>query len=202
MATRKKHRKQKGQTEPQVAPADRQETQPEQAASLQAERDDLLARLQRVSADYLNYQKRVQRDIEQARQFANDDLMKALLSVLDDMERGLGAARANHDPDDPLLLGMQMVHDKALATLGKFGLEQIEAEGKPFDPDLHSAMMQQPSADHPPQTVLKELQKGYKLKGRTIRPSSVIVACRPEQEAPDPAKGTEDQSEPQDNNQR
>lgn len=153
----------------------------EKPRSLQDERDDLLARLQRVSADYLNYQKRIQRDLAQAREFANEQLVKALLGVLDDMERALDAAHVNHDSDDPLLKGMQLVHDKALETLGKFGLERIDAEGCPFDPDQHSAMMQEPSSEHPPQTVLRELQKGYRLKGRTIRPSSVIVSEAPEE---------------------
>jgi len=151
-----------------------------QTESLEAERDDLLARLQRVSADYLNYQKRVQRDIEEAREFANAELIKALLSVLDDMDRGLAAGRENHDADDPLLLGMEMVHKKALETLAKFGLVRIDSEGKPFDPEEHSAMMQELSDEHPEQTVLRELQTGYKLKGRTIRPSSVVVSQRPE----------------------
>ena len=141
-----------------------------------AERDDLLARLQRVSADYLNYQKRVQRDLAQAREFANEDLIKALLSVLDDMERALEAARANHGEDDPLLTGMQLVHDNALTTLGRFGLASIDAQSQPFDPEKHSAVQQMPSADHPAQTVVQELQKGYTLKGRTIRPSMVVVS--------------------------
>jgi len=149
--------------------------------SLRAERDDLLSRLQRVSADYLNYQKRVRRDIDQAREFANESLIKALLSVLDDMERALEAARANHPADDPLLAGMQLVHDKALETLERFGVQRIEAEGKPFNPDEHSAMMQEPSSEHPPQTVLRELQTGYRLKGRTIRPSSVVVSKQVEE---------------------
>lgn len=151
------------------------------AAGLEAERDDLLARLQRVSADYLNYQKRVQRDISEARQFANEELIKNLLGVLDDMERALAAARANHSEDDPLLCGMQLVHDKALQTLGKFGLVAIEALNRPFDPEKHSAVMQEPSGEQPPQTVLKELQKGYQLKGRTIRPSAVVVSISPDQ---------------------
>ncbi|KPK80497.1 MAG: hypothetical protein AMJ81_12025, partial [Phycisphaerae bacterium SM23_33] len=151
--------------------------QPEQQTQdLQAQRDELLARLERVSADYQNYQKRVQRDLAQAREYAQEELMKAVLTILDDMERALEAGRANHDADDPLLRGMQLVHDNALAALGRFGLTVIDAAGRPFDPDLHSALMQQPTADHPPQTVITEAQKGYRLKGRTLRPSKVVVA--------------------------
>jgi len=152
----------------------------DELAALRAERDDLLARLQRVSADYVNYQKRVRKDTDQARTFANEELIKALLGVLDDMERAFEAARANHAGDDPLLTGMQLVHDNLLQTLGRFGLTPIESEGRPFDPDRHSAVMQQPTADQPPQIVLKELQRGYQLKGRTIRPAAVVVSAKPD----------------------
>ena len=145
-----------------------------------AERDDLLARLQRVSADYLNYQKRARRDMAEAREFANEALMKSLLGVLDDMERALDAARENHGEDDALFRGMQMVHDKAVETLGQFGLSVIEAAGESFDPAKHAAVMQRPSEEHPPHTVLEELQKGYTFKGRTVRPSSVVVAGQPD----------------------
>jgi molecular chaperone GrpE len=148
--------------------------------ALQSERDDLFARLQRTAADYSNYQKRIQREMAEARNFANTGLITQLLSVLDDMERALEAAADNHGPDDLLLVGMQLVHDKALEVLGGFGLEIIEALGRPFDPEVHSAMLQQPSAEHPPQTVVRELQRGYKLKGRTIRPAAVVVSTEPE----------------------
>jgi len=187
-------KKKKHEQEPQAeAPPSGQEPRgPDEPAALRAERDDLLARLQRVSADYLNYQKRVQKDIAHAREFANEDLIKAMLAVLDDMERAMAAARENHSEDDPLLKGMQLVHGKALETLGRFGLTVIEAEGQKFDPELHSAVLHQPSQEHEPMTVLQEVQKGYRLKGRTIRPSSVVVAKEPE-EPSEKAKGQDPQ---------
>jgi len=74
-----------------------------------------------------------------------------------------------------------MVHDNALATAAAFGLATIDAAGKPFDPSLHAALLQQPSADVPPQTVLNEVQKGYTLKGRLLRPAQVIVSKQPEE---------------------
>ena len=188
MSRKDKQPKSPPEKAPPAEPADALAAEPVATAreeALRSERDDLLGRLQRVSADYLNYQKRAQRDIEQAREFANETLIKNLLAVLDDMERALEAARANHDEDDPLLTGMQMVHDKAVETLGKFGLTLIDAAGQPFDPELHAAMLQQPSADCPPQTVLQEVVRGYRLKGRTIRPSSVIVSKAPDGEPAD-----------------
>lgn len=152
------------------------------AEAVVAERDDLLARLQRLRADYQNFQKRVQKERAQEREFANEGLMKSLLSVVDDMERGLVAARENHPADDPLLVGMEMVHEKLMRTLEQFGLAVIDAEGKPFDPERHSAMMQQPTDQAEPMTVLQVLQRGYALKGRTIRPASVVVAQAPAEE--------------------
>jgi molecular chaperone GrpE len=151
-------------------------------ASLEGERDELMGRLQRLGADYQNYQKRVQRDIQSAREFANEELIKAVLPVLDDMERALDHARENHDEADPFLQGMQLVHDKMLDVLGKFGVSVIDADqGDTFDPELHSAMMQQPSEEHTPMTILQEVQRGYRLKDRTLRPAGVVVATAPEE---------------------
>lgn len=144
------------------------------------ERDELLGRLQRLAADYQNYQKRSQKEVSQAREFANESLIKQLLPVLDDMERAMQAARENAHDDDPLLKGMQLVHDNMLNTLTKFGVETIESKGQQFDPEKHSAMMQQETTDAEPMTVLQEVQKGYLLKGRAIRPAAVIVAKAPE----------------------
>ena len=152
-------------------------------SDLQVERDELLARLQRVSADYLNYQKRVQREQAESHKHAIAGLIKALLPAVDDMERALESARTNHGEDDPLFKGMQLVHEKMMEVLDRFGCTVIQAAGEPFDPDLHSAIMQQPTTDYEPHTVIQELQKGYRLDGRTIRPSGVVVAVAPEAEA-------------------
>ena len=162
--------------EPAVAP----QAPADELTALGQERDDLMARLQRVSADYVNYQKRAQKDLAQSREYANEALIKALLVVLDDMERALKAAREHAEGDNPLLTGMQLVHDKALQVLGTFGLSPIEAEGQPFNPEYHQAVSMHPTDKLPPQTVLAQLQKGYLLKGRMLRPASVVVAVAPE----------------------
>ena len=155
---------------------------PDELAAVTGERDDLLGRLQRLAADYQNYQKRVQKDVAAARDYANESLLKELLPVLDDMENALAAAAENHAPDDPMLTGMQLVYDKLMGVLKRFGLEPIDATGQAFDPETHSAMMQQPSADVEPMTVLQQIQKGYTLKGRTLRPAAVVVATAPTEE--------------------
>jgi molecular chaperone GrpE len=166
---------------------------PTELEKLQAERDDLLARLQRVSADYLNYQKRVQRDIAEAREFANAELLKDLLGVLDDLERAVQAAKANHAADDPLLVGTQLVYDKALATLERFGLSVIKAAGERFDPHKHQALRHEPSPDCPAGVVLAELQKGYELKGRTIRPAAVVVSMGTQAASGPPPAGEQEE---------
>jgi molecular chaperone GrpE len=127
----------------------------------QAERDDLLRRLQHVSADYLNYQKRIQKEVRH------------------DVEKALEAGTANHPTDDPLLAGLRLIQQKALAALGPFGLAPIECLGKPFDPDRHSAVVQEATSDHPPNTVVREFRKGYTVQGRMIRPSMVAVSVAP-----------------------
>jgi molecular chaperone GrpE len=98
------------------------------------------------------------------------------------MERALEAARANRDPEDALLTGMQLVHDSMLEKLGQFGLSRIESAGETFNPELHAALMQQPTDEHPPMTVLQEVQKGYQLKGRTLRPAQVVVSKEPDED--------------------
>lgn len=160
--------------------------------ALQAERDDLLARLQRLSADYVNYQRRAAREMADACEFANAKLLRDLLPVLDDLERTMLAAAADHGEDDPFYMGVQLVHGKMLEVLKRYGVERIEAAGKPFDPAYHAAMMQQESADVAPGTVLKDYVRGFLLKGRTIRPAGVIVAKAPEQKDGDEEISTDD----------
>jgi len=115
--------------------------------------------------------------------------------VLDDMERAMAAAEANHDADDPLLAGMHLVYEKALEVLASHGLRRIEAAGEPFDPQRHEAMMQQPSEAHRAPTVLRELQRGYELKGRVLRPVRVVVSAPPggEEAGQTPAEGQSDE---------
>lgn len=173
----KKHHEKEVPLEQELEGEILEEAQAEQ--TLEQERDDLLARLQRLAADYQNYQKRMQKELSTAREFANESLIKDLLAVLDDMERAMDAANGG-DENDPFYVGMKMVHDNLLTILARYGLEKIVAVGEHFDPEKHAAMMQQPSDETEPMTVLQELQKGYTLKGRTIRPAGVIVSKAPE----------------------
>lgn len=154
-----------------------------QLEALKKENADLLARLQRVSADYMNYQKRAQKDMAVARDFANETVIKTMLGVMDDMDRAIAGAKT---ADDPLLAGIRLVRDKMFQSLQGFGVTVIEAKGQPFDPDHHSAVMQEPDPSVPPMTVVRELARGFALKGRTIRPAMVVVSKAPDP-APEPA---------------
>ena len=157
-------------------------------ADLLAERDDLVRRLQRVAADHVNYQKRIHRELEQARAFANEDIIKALLPVLDDIDRALETAAAMLAEQDPLMLGLRLVRSKAMATFGQFGLTAIDSVGKPFDPDRHCAIEVRTTCGHPPNTVIGERLKGYSLKGRVIRPAMVVVSAGPSAPGPTVAR--------------
>jgi molecular chaperone GrpE len=175
--SKKKQHKEKKQSE-DVINDERQDEKFAEASPLTVEQelDGEKEKNLRMMADYQNYQKRAAKEIVSAREYANELMMKELLGVLDDMERALEAAGENHSQDDPFLIGMQLVHDKLLDSLKKFGLKLIPAEGLPFNPEKHSAMLQEESDELPPMTVIRELQKGYELKDRTIRPTAVVVS--------------------------
>ncbi|MDY7011413.1 MAG: nucleotide exchange factor GrpE [Planctomycetota bacterium] len=172
--TKKKHKHEQDDVTEELVQAD-------ESADTTARQNDLLARLQRVSADYLNYQKRAAREIADARRFANAELVKELLAVLDDMERALDHAAE----DDPLSEGMKLVHDKAMEILGRHGLTPIAAEGESFDPQRHEAMMTEPVEGFDTPTVLRELQRGYEFRGRVLRPTRVVISATPTEDDSD-----------------
>ena len=129
----------------------------------------------RAKADYQNLQKRSAQQQQTAVRYANADFARALLEVIDDLERTLQAG-----DDSPasasLLSGIQLVYEKLLKVLKDHNVELIEALAKPFDPCFHEAMMQEATANHPPNTVVREIQKGYLLRDRVLRPARVIVS--------------------------
>jgi len=148
-------------------------------AALAAERDKYLDLARRTRADFENYQTRARRDMEAERRYAASALVAELLPVMDNLERALDSAkRANADPT--LVEGVQIVSRQFADTLAKHGVAPIKPQHEPFDPNLHQAVMQQPSADFPTMTVLMTVETGYKLHDRVIRPAKVIVSSAPE----------------------
>lgn len=149
--------------------------------SLQKEKDELFAKLQRVSADYANFQKRVPKQITDSIGYEKERIIKTLLPALDNFEHTLQNAHSAEDID-VLVKGIRIIYDQLLDILKSHNVEQIEALGEKFDPAMHQAMTQQSNPDKEENTVLEEFQKGYSLNGRVIRPSKVIVNKLPEEE--------------------
>jgi len=141
-------------------------------AEAEAKRDEYLADLQRLAADFDNYRKRALRDQESLVARAHERLVKELLPVLDDLERALEAAAAHEEAK--LEEGVSLVHRELEAALNREGLCVIETNGR-FDPHVHEALLSQPS-ELEEGSVLQVLQKGYRLGDRVLRPARVIVA--------------------------
>lgn len=148
---------------------------------LEDELSETQERVLRTAADAENFKKRLQREKEEQTRYANESLMRELLPVIDNLERALEHSEAGADQGG-LLEGLNMTLKGFIDTLTRFGCTPVEAAGKPFDPNFHEAVSQEESADHEPNTVLRELQKGYMLKERLLRPAMVLVAKRTSQE--------------------
>jgi molecular chaperone GrpE len=175
---------------------------PDTIESLRAERDELFAKLQRVSADYANYQKRMPKQIADSIAYEKERVIKTLLPALDNFEHTLQNMHKSENVD-VLAKGVRIIYDQILDILKSHNVEQIEALGEKFDPAMHQAMTRQSDPEKDEDTVLEEFQKGYKLNGRVIRPSRVIVNKLPEQQPSDaamdePSENQEDESEQND----
>jgi len=146
----------------------------QQIESLSKEKDELFEKLQRVSADYANYQKRAPKQIADSVSYEKKAIIRSLLPSLDNFAHAL-ASGPNAEAVDGVVKGVQMVFDHMLDALKACGLEQIEAVGKEFDPAVHEAVQLRTETDKPDNVVLEEFQTGYKLNGQVVRPSKVIV---------------------------
>ena len=161
------------------APAEAQDTGADATGStpeideIKAERDEYLALLQRVQADFDNYRKRALREQERLVAHAHERVVRDLLPVLDDLERALDAAERHEEAK--LAEGVKLVEKSLRGVLQKEGLVEIETDG-PFDPHVHEAVLAQPRDGAEPGTVVEVLQRGYRLGERVVRPARVIVA--------------------------
>ncbi len=141
--------------------------------ALEEECEALKDQLLRSRAEFENYRKRTAREVERIRKTAGESIIHELLTVLDNLELALKHAQ---DQDDPLAQGVRMVLRQMQEVLERNGLEPIEATGKPFDPNVHEAVAQAESEALPPDHVVEEYQRGYKLGGQILRPSKVVVS--------------------------
>ena len=157
-----------------VAPGNGGDVPVDELQTLKEERDSLYDRLLRKQAELDNFRKRMQREKEEFLQHANADMIRSLLPVLDGFERAL----AHRDASTPeqFAAGVELIHRELLDALDRAGVAPIEAKGQPFDPHLHQAVETVESPGHRDQEVVEELQRGYRLKNRLLRPAIVKVA--------------------------
>src|SRR5437660_1544434 len=149
----------------------------DQLKKLAAERDQFLDLATRSRADFENYQKRMQREREQERKYMFGPLALDLLPILDNLERALQAGKQAGETG-PLVQGVAMVLTQFLELLKRHGITRIDADGKPFDPNLHQAVMQKPTNEVEPNTVVQVIEHGFMNQDRVLRPAKVIVSAK------------------------
>jgi len=162
--------------QPQTGEQDPAENEPEIAeVDFEAEAAKLKDLALRAHADLDNFRKRALREKEEAIRYANNGLLERLLPVVDNFELGLDAAKSASDPAS-ILQGMDMVRKQLLEFLRSNGLEEVPAEGEVFDPNRHDAVAQEFSTEIPEGQIIRQMRKGYKIKDRLVRASSVVVS--------------------------
>ena len=146
-----------------------------------AEAEENQNRYLRTAAELDNFRKRTVRIRSETRDDTLRDVLLQVAPLLDNFRRALGQEASD---SAALREGIEIIFRQFNEILSGYGLEEIEAEGQAFDPNQHEAMLQMPSEEHPPGTVMQEMEKGYKLNGRVIRPSRVLVSTAPVDEGP------------------
>jgi molecular chaperone GrpE len=150
----------------------------ERAEIAEKERDKYLKLMQRSMAEFENYQKRMQRDIAEERRYAQSDLARALLPVLDNLQQALDAG-TKHSEANSIIEGVRLMQSQLLDTLGRFGVHRIDALGKSFDPEMHEAVSVEPRSDVQHGTITQVMEPGFRLHERLLRPAKVVVASGP-----------------------
>lgn len=175
----------------------------EQIQELLTEKQVFFEKLQRVSADYINYQKRAPKQIADSVAYEKKAIIRSLLPSLDNFNHALAGADTAQGPEalEGIIKGLRMVYDHMLDALKSHGVEQIDALGAEFDPAMHEAMQTRCEEDKAENIILEEFQKGYALNGLVLRPSKVIVNKLAVKEAPDKTPEKTDQKTPTENEQ-
>jgi molecular chaperone GrpE len=150
-------------------------------AGLQADLDRFRDLALRSQADFENYRKRAAREKEEAIKYANSSLLERLVSIIDNFELGLAAAKEEGE-QSPIYSGMVLIQKQLNDLLAENGLRPVEAEGKNFDPNEHEAIAHQPSDQVPEGIVLRQTRRGYRLKDRLLRAAKVVVSSGPANE--------------------
>ncbi len=159
--------------------ADTENSLKEMEARFQAKEEEAKEtydRLLRVSADFENYKKRSSREMEEFRKYANQSLLKEMLSVVDNLELAINSSSDGKNADKTMIEGLNLTLNEILRVFEKFNVTPIEAQGKTFDPAFHEAVMREETDDYPENSVISEFQKGYLIHDRLLRPAMVVVA--------------------------
>src|SRR5438094_2867273 len=165
---------------PPVSAVDAERSEAEDPTlSLQADLDRFRDLALRSQADFENYKKRAAREKEEAIKYANGSLLEKLVAIVDNFELGLEAAKGEGE-QSPVYSGMTLVLKQLNDFLAENGLQAIDSEGKTFDPNLHEAIVHEPSDQVPEGLVWRQTRRGYRLKDRLLRPAKVVVSSGPE----------------------
>lgn len=160
------------------APAEAAPPPEDPLATARAEAQRFREQLLRTAADFDNFRKRARRDLDDERRRAKEDTVRELFPVFDNLERAIQAAATASDPS-AVADGVRMVLKLFADALGKLDIRRVETVGQPFDPALMEAIQHLPTSDHPPGAVAAEVQAGYMLGDRVVRPALVVVAKAP-----------------------
>jgi len=149
---------------------------PDELQDAKKEAKESYDRFLRVSAEFDNYKKRATREAAEFKKFANETLAREILPIIDNLERAIESSDADTHAKSGLVEGVGMTLKEMLRVFDKFHIKPIDSIGEPFDPCFHQAVMQEESDSHPENTVIKELQRGYMMHDRLVRPAMVIVS--------------------------
>ncbi len=144
--------------------------------ALEEEKKETCDNLLRISAEFENYKKRKDRETEDFKKFATEKLIKALLPIIDNLERAIASSQEENTDNKSLIEGVDLTLKEILKIFEQFKIQPVEAEGQTFDPAFHQAVLHQETEEHPAGTIINELQKGYLMHDRLIRPAMVVVA--------------------------
>lgn len=145
--------------------------------SVRREAKDNYDRFVRVSAEFENYKKRASREMSEFKKYANEMMVRALLPVVDNLERAIESSGDDERANSCVVEGIEMTLKEILKILDHFGIKQVESLGQPFNPEFHEAILREESDEYPENTVIKELQKGYLMHERLIRPAMVVISA-------------------------